>query len=87
LPTDQRASDTSIEDWHLADLDREKRRFRDKFDLTTAVHKAEYDTVKKPIGKKSGKPIEPAHKFEINLEGDNFTKEKFVNTIAFGAAS
>lgn len=53
------------------------------FDLPTAVHKAEYDIVKKPVGKKSGKPIEPAHKFEINLEGDNFTKEKSVNTIVF----
>lgn len=87
MPTNQRASDTSIEHSGLADLDREKRRLRDKFDLPIAVHKAEYDTVKKPVGKKTGKPIEPAHKFEINLEGDNFTEEKFVTTITFGAAN
>lgn len=62
-----------------ADSDREKRRLRGKFDLTTAVHKAEYINVKRPLGKKTGKPIEPAHKFEVNLEADNFTKEKSVN--------
>jgi arginine-tRNA-protein transferase len=44
----------------------------------TAVHKAEYTNVKRPVDKKTGKPIEPAHKFEVNLEGDSFTKEKYV---------
>jgi len=60
---------------------------RDTFDLPTAVHKAEYNVVKKPVGKRSGKPIEPAHKFEVNLEGDNFTKEKSVNTLVFVTVS
>ncbi|KIW26049.1 uncharacterized protein PV07_09178 [Cladophialophora immunda] len=55
----------------------EKRRMRDKFDLSTAVHKAEYDNVKRPVAKKTGVPIEPAHRFEVNLEGDSFTKEKY----------
>ncbi|OAL23227.1 hypothetical protein AYO22_06277 [Fonsecaea multimorphosa] len=55
----------------------EKRRLRDKFDLSIAVHKAEYDNVKRPVGKKTGVPIEPAHRFEVNLEGDSFTKEKY----------
>jgi len=55
--------------------------------LPTAVHKAEYNVVKKPVGKRSGKPIEPAHKFEVNLEGDNFTKEKSVNTLVFVTVS
>ncbi|KIW77372.1 hypothetical protein Z517_09818 [Fonsecaea pedrosoi CBS 271.37] len=48
-----------------------------KFDLSTAVHKAEYDNVKRPVGKKTGVSIEPAHRFEVNLEGDSFTKEKY----------
>lgn len=39
---------------------------------------AEYEKIKRPIDKKSGQPIEPAHKFEVNLEGDSFTKEKYV---------
>ena len=60
----------------LSDSYREKRQSRDKFDLITTVHKAEYGNVKRPVGKKSGKPLEPAHKFEVNLEGDSFTKEK-----------
>ncbi|KAK5443491.1 Arginyl-tRNA--protein transferase 1 [Exophiala xenobiotica] len=59
------------------DFFREKRRNRGTFDLLTAVHKAEYDNVKRPVNKKTGKPIEPAHKFEINLEGDSCTKEKY----------
>ncbi|EXJ90834.1 hypothetical protein A1O1_03939 [Capronia coronata CBS 617.96] len=55
----------------------EKRRNRDKFDLLTTVHKAEYGRIQRPLNKKTGQPIEPAHKFEVNLEGDSFTKEKY----------
>ncbi|RVX76073.1 hypothetical protein B0A52_00430 [Exophiala mesophila] len=55
----------------------EKRRLRGVFDLTSAVHKAEYDNIKRPVGKKSSKPIEPAHKFQVNLESDSFTEEKY----------
>ncbi|EHY60329.1 Arginyl-tRNA--protein transferase 1 [Exophiala dermatitidis] len=55
----------------------EKRRNRDKFDLLTAVHKAEYDKLQRPLDKKTGRRIEPAHKFEVNLEGDSFSKEKY----------
>lgn len=53
-----------------------KRQKRDKFDVGDAAHKAEYDRLPKPIGKKSKQPIEPAHKFEVTLEGDSCTKEK-----------
>lgn len=53
-----------------------KRQKRDKFDVVEAVHKAEYNQVPSPVGKKTKKPIEPAHKFEVNLEADNCTKEK-----------
>ncbi|KIW94850.1 uncharacterized protein Z519_04828 [Cladophialophora bantiana CBS 173.52] len=49
----------------------------DKFDLSISVHKAEYDNIKRPVSKKTGVPIEPAHNFEVNLEGDSFTKEKY----------
>ena len=49
---------------------------RDKFDLSTAVHRTEYDNVNRPKDKKTGLPIEPAHKFDISLETDSFTKEK-----------
>lgn len=73
-----RAESTS-QTWSMLDYSdffREKRRNRGTFDLLTAVHKAEYDNVKRPVNKKTSKLIEPAHKFEINLEGDSCTKEK-----------
>jgi arginine-tRNA-protein transferase len=55
---------------------REKRRLRGCFDLSLAVHKVEYGNISRPKDKRTGDPIEPAHKFEVNLEGDSFTKEK-----------
>ncbi|KIW63300.1 hypothetical protein, variant 1 [Phialophora macrospora] len=55
----------------------EKRRLRGCFDLSLAVHKAEYDNISRPGDKRTGNPIEPAHKFEVNLEGDSFTREKY----------
>ncbi|ETI19620.1 hypothetical protein G647_09454 [Cladophialophora carrionii CBS 160.54] len=60
-----------------ADFCREKSRLRGCFDLSLAVHKAEYDKISRPKDKRTGNPIEPAHKFEVNLEGDSFTKEKY----------
>lgn len=53
-----------------------KRQKRDKFDVVDAAHKAEYSRLPKPVGKQSGKPIEPEHKFEVTLEPDSCTKEK-----------
>lgn len=53
-----------------------KRQKRDKFDVVDAAHKAEFDRLPKPIGKQSGKPIEPEHKLEVTLEPDSCTKEK-----------
>ncbi|KAF2256767.1 arginine-tRNA-protein transferase 1 [Trematosphaeria pertusa] len=47
----------------------EKARQRNTFDLITAVHESEYTNVKRPP--------EPAHRFEITLEPDTFTPEKY----------
>ena len=55
---------------------REKRRTRDVFDLHDSVHKSEYENVRRPIDPKTKLPIEPSHKFEVNLEADNFSEEK-----------
>ena len=55
----------------------EKRRKRDKFDVIEAVHTSEYSSLSRPESRKTGKPIEPAHSFAVNLESDNFTTEKF----------
>lgn len=59
----------------IPNIDRTKRQKRDKFDLIDVVHLPEYTTIKRPKGK-SGQLIEPAHKFEVNIEADSFTKEK-----------
>jgi arginyl-tRNA---protein transferase len=76
LPADSRASEIGPDCFCLADVCREKRRRRDTFDLSYAIHKTEYSNIKHPEDKKASKTIEPAHKFEVNLEGDGFTKEK-----------
>ncbi|MCJ1280829.1 Arginyl-tRNA--protein transferase 1 [Xylographa opegraphella] len=55
----------------------EKQRYRTKFDLSLRIHEAEYQCVKRPINSSSKKSIEPAHKFEVTLEADTFTEEKF----------
>lgn len=34
--------------------------------------------MKHPIDPKTKKPIEPAHRFEVNIEPAVFSKEKFV---------
>ena len=60
----------------VADCSREKKAKRDRFDLLDTIHLAEYANVKRPVGRKSGEPIEPAHKFVVNLETDSSTKEK-----------
>jgi arginine-tRNA-protein transferase len=48
---------------------REKAQQHSQFDLQRAIHEAEYTQL--------ALPSEPAHKFEVNLEQDTFTEEKF----------
>ena len=48
---------------------REKARQRNEFDLRHAVHESEYANIQRPP--------EPAHRFEVTLESDDFTKEKY----------
>ena len=57
---------------------REKKQRRDTFDLADAVHLAEYERVKRPIDPKTKKHLEPAHRFEVNLEGDSVSQAKSV---------
>ncbi|KAF2839515.1 arginine-tRNA-protein transferase 1 [Patellaria atrata CBS 101060] len=47
----------------------EKARQRNQFDLLDAIHASEYDRLLRPP--------EPAHKFEVSLEPDDFTLEKY----------
>ncbi|OCK77485.1 hypothetical protein K432DRAFT_407285, partial [Lepidopterella palustris CBS 459.81] len=47
----------------------EKARQRSSFDLLTAIHKSEYTYLKMPP--------DPAHRFEVTLEPDTFSEEKY----------
>jgi arginine-tRNA-protein transferase len=48
---------------------REKKRQRNTFDFVGAVHESEYANVKRPP--------DPAHHFEVTLEPDQFSREKY----------
>ncbi|GAB1191103.1 hypothetical protein APSETT444_000273 [Aspergillus pseudonomiae] len=55
----------------------DERHRKCNFDLHTAVHEAEYSNVKRPIDPKTKKYLEPAHRFEVNLEGDSVSQAKY----------
>ncbi|KAL4893196.1 arginine-tRNA-protein transferase [Aspergillus ambiguus] len=55
----------------------QKNRRRCHFDLLPAVHEAEYANVPRPIDPRTKRPLEPAHRFEVNLEGDSISQAKF----------
>ena len=55
----------------------EKHRRRNIFDLSHELHRCEYENVKRPIDPTTKKPLEPAHKFEVNLEADSSSEAKW----------
>ncbi|PGH03885.1 hypothetical protein AJ79_07243 [Helicocarpus griseus UAMH5409] len=55
----------------------EKKARKNKFDLFQQVHEAEYANVKRPRDPKTKRPIEPAHRFEVNIESDSFSQAKY----------
>ncbi|WEW57224.1 Arginyl-tRNA--protein transferase 1 [Emydomyces testavorans] len=57
---------------------REEKRYRkNTFDVRQRVHEAEYSQLKRPINPKTRRPIEPAHKFEVNIESDSLSITKY----------
>ena len=58
---------------------REKKYRKCNFDVQTAVHETEYAHVKRPIDPSTKRPLEPAHRFEVNLEGDSLSQAKYVS--------
>ncbi|QSS66179.1 arginine-tRNA-protein transferase [Histoplasma capsulatum] len=52
----------------------EKKLRKSKFDLLQRVHEVEYTNVKKLRDPKTKRAIEPAHRFEVNIEYDLFLK-------------
>ncbi|KAJ5173386.1 hypothetical protein N7492_005979 [Penicillium capsulatum] len=62
----------------LCPRSREEKKFRKcNFDLQSSVHEAEYSKVKRPLDPATNRPLEPAHRFEVNLEGDSVSQAKF----------
>ena len=55
---------------------REKKRRRNHFHLNECTHEAEYQNIKRPVDPRTNEPIEPAHRYEVTLEPDDFTDEK-----------
>ncbi|KAK2746832.1 Arginyl-tRNA--protein transferase 1 [Myotisia sp. PD_48] len=57
----------------------EKRYHKQTFDLSQRVHEMEYSNIKRPRDPKSNPPrdIEPAHKFEVNIESDSFSQANY----------
>lgn len=56
---------------------REKKRRKNHFDLHAAVHEVESRSVKRPIHPRTKEPVEPTHAFEVQLEPDNYSDEKY----------
>lgn len=56
---------------------REKKWRKNHFDLRTAVHEAESQCIKRPIDPRCKEPIGPAHEFEVDLEPDSYSEEKY----------
>ncbi|KAI1974034.1 Arginyl-tRNA--protein transferase 1 [Ophidiomyces ophidiicola] len=50
---------------------------KNTFDLRQRVHEAEYSQLPRPINPKTKLPIEPAHKFEVKIEADSLSLEKY----------
>ncbi|EDN10132.1 conserved hypothetical protein [Histoplasma mississippiense (nom. inval.)] len=61
----------------------EKKLRKSKFDLLQRVHEVEYTNVKKLRDPKTKRAIEPAHRFEVNIESDSFSQAKFVPSSLF----
>ncbi|KUL90214.1 hypothetical protein ZTR_01897 [Talaromyces verruculosus] len=55
----------------------EKKQRKEKFDVVKAVHEAEYSNLKRPTDPKTKRPVEPAHKFEVTIEGDSISQRKY----------
>ncbi|KAL8890678.1 MAG: hypothetical protein Q9205_000935 [Flavoplaca limonia] len=55
----------------------EKKRRKNHFDLLTAVHDVESPWVQRPTDSRTKRPITPAHEFEVLLEADDYTEEKY----------
>ncbi|KAL8698381.1 MAG: hypothetical protein Q9224_001875 [Gallowayella concinna] len=55
----------------------EKKRRKNHFDLGTAVHEIESAHVPRPTDPKTNRPIRPAHEFDVCLEPDSYTEEKY----------
>ncbi|KAI5292903.1 Arginyl-tRNA--protein transferase 1 [Ascosphaera acerosa] len=66
----------------------DKRRRRSGFRLLDRVHEAEYAHVVRPLDPATSpkRPLEPAHRFEVNLESDSYSLAKYQLFLKYQAA-
>ncbi|KAL8721528.1 MAG: hypothetical protein Q9225_001827 [Loekoesia sp. 1 TL-2023] len=58
--------------------DPEKKWRKNNFDFRAAVHEPESHRIKRPVDPRTKEPIGPAHEFEVILEPDTYTEEKYI---------
>lgn len=63
--------------WTQTNQGREKKYRKCNFDVVKAVNESEYSHVQRPVDPETKKPLEPAHRFEVNLEGDSVSQAKY----------
>ncbi|KAL8972714.1 MAG: hypothetical protein Q9183_000399 [Haloplaca sp. 2 TL-2023] len=62
----------------LCPLSREEKKWRkNNFDLLTAIHETEAIRIQRPTDPKTGEEIKPAHEFQVYLEPDSYSEEKY----------
>ncbi|CAG8202790.1 unnamed protein product [Penicillium olsonii] len=64
----------------------QKKHRKCNFDVLSAVHASEYDHIKRPVDPATKLPIEPAHRFEVTIEGDSVSQAKFQLFLKYQAA-
>ena len=62
---------------YLTHCRREKKFRKCNFDLLSSVHESEYSHVKRPIDPSTKKTLEPAHRFQVNIEADSPSQAKY----------
>ncbi|KAI5309067.1 Arginyl-tRNA--protein transferase 1, partial [Ascosphaera atra] len=64
----------------------QKRQRRGKFNLYDRIHESEYGNIPRPLDPSTKKYLEPAHKFEVNLESASFSLNKYKLFLRYQAA-
>ena len=59
-------------------MPREKKQRKNHFDLLNTIAAFDYAGLKRPLDPKTKEIVEPNHKYQVTLEPDTYTIEKYV---------